>query len=121
VAGLDVLVNNAAEGAFGPLEEVTAESFDHLVAVNARTPLLIIQRALPLLRDGGRIVNISSAITRLPMPIGIAYAMTKAAIETLSRAVALVAGRRGITVNAVALGVTDTGLVNALLDDPNAR
>jgi 3-oxoacyl-[acyl-carrier protein] reductase len=120
-AGLDILVNNAAQGAFGPLDQVTANNFDHLIAVNARTPLLITQRALPLLRDGGRIINISSVIARVPMPIGIAYAMTKAAIETLSRALALVAGRRGITVNAVAPGVTHTDMTNALLDNPKVR
>jgi 3-oxoacyl-[acyl-carrier protein] reductase len=75
---LDVLVNYAAVAEFDRLEDLTLTEFDHLVAVNMRAPLFIIQEALPLLRDGGRVIDISSAITRLPGPAAFVYAMTKA-------------------------------------------
>jgi Enoyl-(Acyl carrier protein) reductase len=70
--------------------------------------LFIIQRALPLLRDGGRIINISSSDTRVALPLELAYAMTKGAINVMSQTLANHLGTRGITVNAVAPGPTDT-------------
>lgn len=73
-----------------------------------RTPFFIIQRALPLFRDGGRIINISSADARIAITQGLAYSMAKGAINVLSRTLAHAMGGRGITVNAVAPGITDT-------------
>jgi NAD(P)-dependent dehydrogenase (short-subunit alcohol dehydrogenase family) len=105
---LDVLVNNAAIGLPAPIEDVTPEAFDEVFAVNVRAPFFLVQRALPLLRDGGRIVNISSGATRIAMPTGIAYSMTKGALDTFTRTLALHLGPRGITVNTVAPGVVDT-------------
>jgi 3-oxoacyl-[acyl-carrier protein] reductase len=83
--GLDVLVNNAAVAEFEPLEQITPAEFDRVVAVNVKAPLFIIQRALPLMNDGGRIINISSAITRRPGPTAFVHAMTKAAVEVLGK------------------------------------
>jgi 3-oxoacyl-[acyl-carrier protein] reductase len=106
---LDILVNNAG-GALGTgsIEETTPEEFDRLIALNVRTPFFIIQRALPLFRGGGRIINISSADARIAITRELAYSMAKGAINVLSRTLAHAVGGRGITVNAVAPGITDT-------------
>ena len=73
-----------------------------------RAPFFIIQRALPLLRDGGRIINISSADARIAITRELAYSMTMGAINVQSRTLAHAVGERGITVNTVAPGITDT-------------
>jgi 3-oxoacyl-[acyl-carrier protein] reductase len=116
---LDILVNNAAAAPAGPIETDTAERFDRLFAVNVRAPYFIIQRALPLLADGGRIISISSAVTRIANPAQTSFAMTKGAVETMSRTLALALGDRGITVNVVAPGATMTE-ANASLFPPEA-
>ncbi|MFD1150509.1 SDR family NAD(P)-dependent oxidoreductase [Saccharothrix hoggarensis] len=107
---LDVLVNNAGAALPHPIEDVTPEAFDEVFGVNVRAPFFLVQRALPLLRDGGRIVNISSGATRIAMPAGIAYSMTKGALDTFTRTLAQHLGPRGITVNTVAPGVVDTDI-----------
>jgi 3-oxoacyl-[acyl-carrier protein] reductase len=106
---LDILVNNAS-GALGTgsIEKTTPEEFDRLIALNMRAPFFIIQRALPLLRDGGRVINISSADARIAITRELAYSMAKGAINVLSRTLAHAVGERGITVNTVAPGITDT-------------
>ncbi|MFF8996591.1 SDR family oxidoreductase [Streptomyces achromogenes] len=117
---LDILVNNA--GATTPAglapEDVTAEEFDRLFAVNAKAPFFIVQRALALLADGGRVINISSGLTRFANPDQVAYAMTKGAIEQLSLHFARHLAPRGITVNSVAPGITNNG--GAVFDIPEA-
>ena len=97
---LDILVNNAG-GALGTgsIEKTTPGEFDRLIALNMRTPFFIIQRALPLFRDGGRIINISSADARIAITGELAYSMAKGAINVLSRTLAHAVGGRGITVN----------------------
>jgi 3-oxoacyl-[acyl-carrier protein] reductase len=108
-APLDILINNAGILDSTPLEQVTPEVFDRSYEVNVRAPFFIIQRALPLLRDGGRIINLSSAVTRIASPFT-HYAMNKGAIEALSHTLAQALGPRGITVNTVAPGVIDTDM-----------
>jgi bifunctional oxygenase/reductase len=116
--GLDVLVNNAGVmGGVAP-EETTPEQFDRLFAVNAKAPFFIIQRALPLMSKGGRIVNVSSGLTRFANPGELAYAMSKGAVEMLALHLAKHLGPRGITVNSVAPGITRNG--NPLFDIPEA-
>lgn len=119
-AALDIVVNNA--GVTTPAgvqpEDVTPEEFDRLFAVNAKAPFFIVQRALPLLREGGRVINISSGLTRFASPDQVAYAMTKGAIEQLSLHFARHLAPRGITVNSVAPGITNNG--SALFDIPEA-
>ncbi|WP_043636411.1 SDR family oxidoreductase [Nonomuraea candida] len=115
---LDIVVNNAAAQPAGPLAATTPAEFDHLFAVNVRAPYFIIQRALPLLRDGGRIITISSVATRMANPAQTSFAMTKGAIETMSRTLANELGVRGITVNAVAPGATRTRANAAVFEAP---
>ncbi|MEV0715412.1 SDR family oxidoreductase [Asanoa sp. NPDC050611] len=105
---LDIVVNNAAAAPAGPLGGTTPAEFDRLFAVNVRAPYFIVQRALPLLRDGGRVITISSAATRMANPTQTSFAMTKGAVETMTRTLANQLGDRGITVNAVAPGATRT-------------
>ncbi|WP_194891938.1 SDR family NAD(P)-dependent oxidoreductase [Catenulispora pinisilvae] len=114
---LDILVNNAAVFS-GTLDQVTPDEFDRLFAVNVKAPYFIIKRALPLLPDGGRIVNISSAATRIAMP-ETAYAMTKGALDALGRNLAHHLGRRGITVNTIAPGITETAMNSWIQDSPH--
>ncbi|MET9592101.1 SDR family oxidoreductase [Streptomyces sp. NPDC006516] len=118
--GLDIVVNNA--GVTTPAgvvpEDVTPEEFDRLFSVNTKAPFFIVQRALPLLREGGRIVNVSSGLTRFASPDQVAYAMTKGALEQIALHFARHLAPRGITVNSVAPGITDNG--SALFDIPEA-
>jgi NAD(P)-dependent dehydrogenase (short-subunit alcohol dehydrogenase family) len=115
---LDILVNNAGVmGGVAP-EEVTPEQFDRLFAVNAKAPFFLVQRALPLIPDGGRIINISSGLTRFANPQEIAYAMTKAAVDQLTLHYAKHLGPRGITVNSVGPGITNNG--TPIFDNPDA-
>jgi 3-oxoacyl-[acyl-carrier protein] reductase len=111
--GLDILVNNAAITAPAPIKDITPELFDKAMTVNAKFPLLAMQRAAPLLRDGGRIISISTLNTTAPGP-GIAlYCASKAALEQFSKVAAYELGPRGITVNTVSPGATDTDLLRA--------
>ncbi|OXM68337.1 MULTISPECIES: SDR family oxidoreductase [Amycolatopsis] len=115
---LDILVNNAAAAPAGPLGATTRTEFDHLFAVNVRAPYFIIQRALPLFRDGGRIITISSVATRMANPAQTSFAMTKGAVETMSMTLANELGARGITVNAVAPGATRTATNGSAFEAP---
>lgn len=119
-ARLDILVNNAAINAGGPIEAITPEAFDRLVAINTKAPLFITQRALSLLNDHGRIINVTTAATRIAMPEA-PYAMTKAPLEILSRSLAQAVGARGITVNAVAPGPTVTDMNPWMLGNPDVQ
>ena len=115
---LDILVNNAAALPAGPIGVTARTEFDHLFAVNVRAPYFIIQRALPLLSDGGRIVTISSVATRMANYTQTSFAMTKGAVETMSMTLANELGVRGITVNAVAPGGTRTATNEAVFEAP---
>jgi 3-oxoacyl-[acyl-carrier protein] reductase len=117
---LDILVNNAAIATFdATVEKATPAQFDREFAVNVRAPFFIIQRALPLLRDGGRIINISSGVTWYATP-QIVYSMTKGALNVLGRSLANTVGDRAITVNNVSPGVTDTDMNSWLHDSDEA-
>lgn len=115
---LDILVNNAAAAPAGPLGTTTRAEFDHLFAVNVRAPYFIIEHALPLLREGGRIITLSSVATRMANPAQTSFAMTKGAIDTMTRTLAGQLGPRRITVNAVAPGATRTAANAAVFDVP---
>jgi 3-oxoacyl-[acyl-carrier protein] reductase len=117
---LDVLVNNAAIVTYdATIDQATPEQFDREFAINVRAPFFIVQRALPLLRDGGRIINITSGVTWFATP-QIVYSMTKGALNVLGRSLANTVGERGITVNNVSPGVTDTEMNSWLHESDDA-
>lgn len=119
---LDVVVNNAGVIVRATIEGTSPEGFDRMFALNVRTPFFLAQRLLPKLRDGSRIINVSSSVTRSAFPQGIAYAMTKAALDAFSRALAQHLGPRGITVNTVAPGAMDTDMnADWLRDNPEVQ
>ncbi|MCL2729996.1 MAG: SDR family oxidoreductase [Actinomycetia bacterium] len=109
-APVRVLVNNAGIVVNAVIEETATEDFIRQQQINATAPFLIIQAALPRLADGGRVVNVSSGATRVPIPGIIGYTMTKGALEALTLPLAQHLGPRGITVNAIRPGTTDTDM-----------
>lgn len=115
---LDILVNNAGVMGGATPEETTPEKFDELFAVNAKAPFFLIQRALKNMPDGGRIINITSGLTRCANPGEIAYAMTKGAVDQLALHFAKHLGPRNITINSVAPGITRND--NPVFDIPEA-
>lgn len=106
--GLDILVNNVGSAGSGTLATTTPEMFDEIIAVNARAPFLLLQQASSRLRDGGRVINISSAFSTRPTPSAPVYSMAKAAVNALTTIAAAQFGERGITVNTVSPGWTAT-------------
>ncbi|MFI6151477.1 SDR family oxidoreductase [Kitasatospora sp. NPDC051170] len=108
--GLDILVNNAGVHSAASIGQLTEAELERVLAVNLSTPIFVIQRALPLLRDGGRIVNVGSAATRIANHLQIAYTVSKAALAALGSSLANDLGRRGITVNTVEPGVVRTDM-----------
>jgi NAD(P)-dependent dehydrogenase (short-subunit alcohol dehydrogenase family) len=108
----DILVNNAGTALYRPLEQTTEDEFDQIFAVHVKGPFFLTQTLLPLLADGGHIVNISSGLARFSSPGSGAYASAKGAIEVLTRYQALEFGARGITANVVAPGAVPTDFGN---------
>lgn len=104
----DFLVNNAGIVERNPFIEVSEDEFDRLLNVNFKGIFFLTQKLLPLLKDGGRIVNLSSFLSRIVYPGCAAYASMKGAIEILTRYLAKELGHRQITVNAVAPGAIAT-------------
>lgn len=115
----DALVNNAGVGLHAPLVATTPAQFDEMVNVHLKGPFFLTQTLLPLLADGGRILNISSGLTRFALPGYGAYASMKGAVEVLTRYLAKELGARGISVNTLAPGAiaTDFG-GGAVRDNP---
>lgn len=114
---LDALVNNAGEGAYAPYAETTEEQFDGLLAAQLKGPFFLTQRLLPLIADGGRILNISSGLARFTLPGYAAYAAAKGAVEVLTRYQAKELGERGIRVNVVAPGAIATDFGGGMVRD----
>lgn len=115
----DHLVNNAGHGDYALFGQTTEAQFDGLVNVHFKGVYFLTQTLLPLLADGGRIVNLSSGLTRVSYPGYAVYAAAKAAVETLSVYMAKELGARGIAVNAVAPGAIETDFGGgAVRDNP---
>jgi 3-oxoacyl-[acyl-carrier protein] reductase len=108
---LDILVNNA--GRFIPklLMETTEADFDQIIALNAKGPYFAMQEAAKALKEGGRIVNISTEGTHMSFPGATAHLGSKAALEQYTKGLAHELASRGITVNTVSPGITDTGVL----------
>ena len=105
---LDMLVNNAGTGLYVPFEQVTEAQFDDMMNVHLRGVFFLTQRLLPLLRDGGRILNVSSGLARFALPGSSAYATMKGGVEVLTRYLARELGPRGISANVIAPGAIET-------------
>lgn len=110
---LDILVNNAGILFNKPVSAVTEAEFDHIFAVNVKGTFFACQQAATRLAEGGRIINFSSTTTVMMLPTYGAYVATKGAVEQITRSLARELGPRGITVNVVSPGPTDTELFKA--------
>ncbi|MFZ1934887.1 MAG: SDR family oxidoreductase [Thermoguttaceae bacterium] len=115
----DILVNNAGIGREGTVETTSEEVFNELMDVNVKGSFFVTQQAIRRLRNGGRIINLSSALSRFPYPRMAAYSMGKAAINHFTLILAAELGKRGITVNAIGPGLTVTDFTAHARQDPN--
>lgn len=114
---LDALVNNAGVGAYAPFAETTAAQLDNMFQVHFKSVFLLSQKLLPVLRDGGRIINVSSGLARFSNPGYSAYGPMKAAVDALTRYMALELGARHITVNVLAPGAIETDFGGGVVRD----
>jgi 3-oxoacyl-[acyl-carrier protein] reductase len=121
--GVDILVNNAGIlGTRTPFTDLTREELDAVLAVNTAAPVFVAQQGLTRLRDGGRVVNISTRFTHgMRIPDLLAYTMSKAAIDAFTATLAKELATRRITVNAVGPGSVDTDMNAARLATPEGR
>ncbi len=117
----DILVNNAGVAGVGLTATATVADFDRVFATNVKGPFFTTQHAIPRLRDGGRVINLSSNLSRRPMARATAYCMTKAAIDTFTVALAAELGDRGITVNTLAPGLTATDMNAEIRANPKVE
>lgn len=108
--GLDILINNAGTVCYKKIEDFSEEEFDTIFATNVKGLFFACQQAAQKMNDGGRIVNISSSVTKVMMPTYGAYAASKAAVDQITKVLAKELGHRQIAVNAVSPGPVDTEL-----------
>lgn len=113
----DFLINNAGIGIHVPFAETTEENFDLLLNIHFKGVFFLTQKALTLLKDGGRIINLSSGLARFTSPGYSAYASMKGGVETLTKYLAKELGTRGIAVNVVAPGAIETDFGGGLVRD----
>ena len=116
----DFLVNNAGIGLHASFADTTEEQFDLLARIHLKGPFFLTQALLPLLADGGRIVNTSSGLARFSFPGYAAYAVMKGGVEVLTRYLAKELGPRGIRVNTVAPGAIETDFGGGVVRDNKA-
>ena len=113
----DFLVNNAGTGVYASFMDTTEEDFDRQMNIHVKGVFFLTQKLLPLINDGGRIVNLSTGLTRLTVPGYAAYASMKGAIETLTKYMAKELGARRIAVNSVAPGAIETDFGGGVVRD----
>jgi NAD(P)-dependent dehydrogenase (short-subunit alcohol dehydrogenase family) len=113
----DHLVNNAGVGAHHPFAETSEAVFDQLMNIHLKGPYFLTQKLLPLLADGGRILNLSSGLARFTLPGMSAYAMMKGGVEVMTRYLAKELGPRGIAVNTLAPGAIATDFSGGVVRD----
>lgn len=111
------LINNAGIGLYAEFADTTEAQFDELMNIHLKAPFFLTQKALLLLADGGRIVNVSSGLARFALPGYAAYAAMKGGIEVLTRYQAKELGARGIAVNTVAPGAIETDFGGGMVRD----
>lgn len=104
----DYLINNAGTALYAAFAETTEAQFDEVMNIHLKGPFFLTQHLLPLIRDGGRIINLSSGLARFSLPGSSAYAMMKGGVEVMTRYLAVELGSRRITVNTVAPGAIAT-------------
>ena len=115
----DFLVNNAGMGVHASIAETTEEQFDRLMDVHVKGPFFLTQKLLPLMADGGRIVNVSTGLARFTLPGHAAYASAKGAVEVMTRYMAAELGPRRIAANTIAPGAIETDFSGgAVRDNP---
>lgn len=119
--GLDILVNNVGGGDYASIHTATHEIFEATLSRNVRVPFFVTQALLPHLKEGGRVINISSAGARLAGTDFIVYSMCKAALNTFTQVLAKELGPRRITVNAVSPGFNETEGNLPIASDPVLR
>lgn len=107
---LDILVNNAGMAIYKPIAEVSEDDYERQFSLNVKGLLFACQQAARKLADGGRIINISTSVTKMMLPNYGLYAASKGAVEQLTKVLAKELGPRGISVNAISPGPTDTEL-----------
>lgn len=112
----DALVNNAGYGQFNAIESVTEAEFDGLLNVHLKGPFFLTQALLPLMADGGQIVNMTSATTRVATPGAAPYAAFKGGLEVLTRYMAKEFGARGIRANSISPGAIRTDMTSGAFD-----
>jgi NAD(P)-dependent dehydrogenase (short-subunit alcohol dehydrogenase family) len=113
----DYLVNNAGTSLHKPFDQTSEAEFDQIVNVHFKGVYFLTQKLLPLMKDGGRIVNISSGLARFSIPGTSAYGAAKGAVEVLTRYLAKELGPRGITANVVAPGAIETDFSGGMVRD----
>ncbi|GAB3782773.1 SDR family oxidoreductase [Spirosoma horti] len=113
----DFLINNAGTAAYASFADTTEEQFDEMVTIHLKGVFFLTQKALPLLNDGGRIINISTGLARFATPGYSAYASMKGGVEVFTRYLAKELGERGIAVNVVAPGAIETDFGGGLVRD----
>ena len=113
----DVLINNAGVGINAPFAVMTEEQFDRLIDINLKASFFLTQRLLPMIADGGRVLNVSSGLARFTNPGYSAYAATKGGIEVLTRYMAKELGERRIRVNVIAPGAIETDFGGGMVRD----
>ena len=113
----DYLVNNAGCGIHSAFATTSEQDFDRMVSEHIKAPFFLTQKLLPLIKDGGRILNVSSGLTRITLPGYAAYAIMKTAVEAFTRYLAKEIGNRGIAVNTLAPGAIETDFGGGVVRD----
>ncbi|KAJ5346604.1 short-chain dehydrogenase/reductase-like protein SDR [Penicillium brevicompactum] len=114
---IDILINNAGKSVRKPFLETTMDDFDQSINVNLRGPFFLSQAVVPHLRRPGRIINISSIVSRSGGPLYGVYTASKAGLEAFTRSLAAAVGPLGHSVNSVLPGLTDTDMLKSLTED----